>query len=261
MFDEKLKEGVEYFERMLKAMPDDRTTLEFLAVAYAQLGEKQNAAETLVALARVLLAEGDVDSAAALLPRLEECEYPVAKMMAMRIKAMTSEAVELVPETVKDDESAPQAGIFATACEREALLAEKLEEPEVAAHLRALPDNGRQMLVSALSVLEKEHPEVCDRALGRLAEEYGEMPVPVDAFEPQKKMVAKLGAELMKIRGVIPFAVLGKFALVATLSPHDRELKSAIAAALGQETRFYLAEPRLVEAALAKIFPPEEPNA
>ena len=32
-FDARLKEGVAYFEQMLKVMPDDRTTLEFLAVA------------------------------------------------------------------------------------------------------------------------------------------------------------------------------------------------------------------------------------
>ena len=31
-FDAKLEEGVAYFEQMLAMMPDDRTTLEFLAV-------------------------------------------------------------------------------------------------------------------------------------------------------------------------------------------------------------------------------------
>ena len=38
-FDARLKEGVAYFEEMLRVMPDDRTTLEFLSVAYPQLGE------------------------------------------------------------------------------------------------------------------------------------------------------------------------------------------------------------------------------
>ena len=39
-FDAKLEEGVAYFEQMLAMMPDDRTTLEFLAVVYPQMGEK-----------------------------------------------------------------------------------------------------------------------------------------------------------------------------------------------------------------------------
>ena len=69
-FDARLKEGVEYFEQMLKVMPDDRTTLEFLAVAYPQLGELDKAEATVAALARVLLKEGDIESASALLPRL-----------------------------------------------------------------------------------------------------------------------------------------------------------------------------------------------
>ena len=42
-FDARLKDGVAYFEEMLKVMPDDRTTLEFLAVVYPQLGEAEKA--------------------------------------------------------------------------------------------------------------------------------------------------------------------------------------------------------------------------
>ena len=40
-FDARLEEGVRYFEQMLQLMPDDRTTLEFLVVAYDQLNEKE----------------------------------------------------------------------------------------------------------------------------------------------------------------------------------------------------------------------------
>ena len=63
-FDARLKEGVAYFEEMLKVMPDDRTTLEFLAVVYPQLGEAEKAERALAALARVLLKAGDLEGAA-----------------------------------------------------------------------------------------------------------------------------------------------------------------------------------------------------
>ena len=81
-FDARLKEGVAYFEEMLKVMPDDRTTLEFLVVVYPQLGETEKAEGALAALVRVLLKEGDLASASALLPRLEallrQWELPTA---------------------------------------------------------------------------------------------------------------------------------------------------------------------------------------
>ena len=40
-FDARLEEGVKYLEEMLELMPDDRTTLEFLVVAYEQLKEPE----------------------------------------------------------------------------------------------------------------------------------------------------------------------------------------------------------------------------
>ena len=45
-------------------------------------------------------------------------------------------------------------------------------------------------------------------------------------------------------------------------SPHDAHLLKAVTDALDQKVRFYLAEPRLVEAALQKIYPEtKETNA
>ena len=254
-FDARLKEGVEYFEQMLKVMPDDRTTLEFLAVAYPQLGEIDKAEDAVASLARVLLKEGDVESASALLPRLEECASPAAKAMILKVRAAIAPRPELTPET------AP-GGLVAEATESEAKLAEELGEASVAEQLRAQPDNGRLFLVSALSVLEKENPSACEKALATLADKYGEPPVPLDAFEPERGLLQKLPDELVRIRGVVPFARLGDLALVATLSPHDAALKKDVAAALGMKTNFFLAEPRLVEAALQKIHPEtKEKNA
>ena len=257
-FDARLKEGVAYFEQMLKVMPDDRTTLEFLAVAYPQMGELDKAENAVASLARVLLKEGDVESASALLPRLEECVSPAAKAMVLKVRAAISPRPELTPETP----SAEPSGRIAAAAEAEAKLAVELGEGATAEQLRALPDNGRLFLVSALSLLEKENPSGCEKALATLADKYGEPPVPLDAFEPDRQLLAKLPDELVRVRGVIPFARLGDLALVVTLSPHDAVLKRAVRDALGERTNFFLAEPRLVEAALQKIHPEtKEKNA
>ena len=247
-FDARLKEGVEYFEQMLKVMPDDRTTLEFLAVAYPQLGELDKAENAVASLARVLLKEGDVESASALLPRLEECSAPAAKAMILKVRAAISPRPELTPET-----PSAATGLVSAAAEIEAKLAAELGEEATAEQLRALPDNGRLFLVSALSLLEKENPSACEKALATLADKYGEPPVPLDAFEPDRQLLAKLADELVR---------LGDIALVVTLSPQDTVLKKAVRSALGERTNFFLAEPRLVEAALQKIHPEtKEKNA
>ena len=248
-FDARLREGVEYFEQMLKVMPDDRTTLEFLAVAYSQMGELDKAEEALASLARVLLTEGDVECATALLPRLEECSADSARAMVLKVRAAISPRPELTPEMPTP------IGLVGTAVDSEAKLAEELGETATAEQLKALPDNGRLLLVSALSSLEKEKPEACEKALLALADKYDAPPIPLDAFEPDKFLLKRLPEELVRIRGIIPFARLGDLALVVTLSPHDAHLKKAVSDALDGKVRFYLAEPRLVEAALQKIYP------
>ena len=57
----KLYEGIAYFEKMLKLMPGDRTTLEFLSVAYEQVGDAEKARVSLIQLASTLLREKDYD--------------------------------------------------------------------------------------------------------------------------------------------------------------------------------------------------------
>lgn len=256
-FDAKLEEGVAYFEQMLAMMPDDRTTLEFLAVVYPQMGEKAKAEHALAELARVLVKEGDVESAVALLDKLEACESSAAKAMAVRIRALKEPKPDLVPEAVATptSDAGPAAAEFSRATEAEAVLAESLGEAEVAAHLRSLPDNGRLFLVSALATMYRERPDALEPAIARLADAHGCPPVPLDAFEPDRSAAAKLGERLVKLRGTIPFASLAGTSLVAVLNPGDEELRRAVADALGENVRFYLADPQHVESAVAKLWP------
>ena len=135
-FDARLKEGVAYFDQMLKVMPDDRTTLEFLAVAYPQMGELDKAEEAVASLARVLLKEGDVESATALLPRLEECSSDSAKAMVLKVRAAIAPRPELTPETPTP------MGLVATAAESEAKLAAELGEAATADYVIVM-DEGK----------------------------------------------------------------------------------------------------------------------
>ena len=258
-FDARLKEGIAYFEEMLRVMPDDRTTLEFLCVAYPQLGETEKAEDALAALARTLLKEGDLESASALLPRLEACAKPEVKAMAVKVRAASAPRPDLSPET------APRGGTHgavAAACTSEVALAEELGEASIAEHLRQVPDRGRPILVSALSTLAHEHPEAGEKAIAKLADKYGTPPIPLESFDPDPPLVAKLPEELVRVRGVIPFATVGATTLVAFLSPQDANLRRAIQAALGaNNVRFFLADPTSVEKFLALLFPEETGEA
>ena len=83
----KLLEGIAYFEKMLKVMPGDRTTLEFLSVAYEQLGDSEKQRTSLIQLAEALLREKDYDAAEAIGERLGEFSEADAQDMARRIKS------------------------------------------------------------------------------------------------------------------------------------------------------------------------------
>ena len=208
----------------------------------------------------MLLKEGDVEHAAALLPRLEACSDQKAKLMAIRIRANSEPRPELVPEAMPENPP-PGEDLFSEARDSEVKLAERLGDKEVAAQLMAMSDNGRASLVSALYFLEREKSDVFEATFAKLCDEYKEPPVPLDVFTPDKKLAAKLGEELVKTRGVIPFATLGKLTLVAYLSPHDAELKRKVEKSLESKVRFYLATPEAVEKAVEAVWPKEEPKA
>ena len=101
-FDARLEEGVRYFEQMLQLMPDDRTTLEFLVVAYEQLNEPEKGRNTVIALTKLLLKQGDFAAAEGLLPRLEAIDTDEAKILALKVYRLAAPGPELVPETPKE---------------------------------------------------------------------------------------------------------------------------------------------------------------
>ena len=74
-------------------------------------------------------------------------------------------------------------------------------------------------------------------------------------FAPDAALAARLPDALVAGRGVVPFARLGEWALVALLSPHDADLRRRVGEALGMEVRFYLADPSAVEAAVERLHP------
>jgi len=254
---------------MLQLMPEDRETLEFLTVAYEQLGRKEDSQRTLVALGKTLVKEKDLAALEALLPRLEACGLPEARALALRVHLMVAPAPDLTPEAPKEmtdaelTSSVSRKGIKAelaliSKLFSEGVLTDEVER-SVKASVEASPTDGRIFLISALQILEKENPTLSERCVAVLADRFGTPPIPLGAFEPPHDLLAKFPPIVMRVRGVIPFATIAGTALVAILNPVDEKLLAEMNEIM--PCRFFLADPSAVEAALEKIFPDGGPKA
>jgi len=261
-FDARLAEGVAYFEQMLEIMPDDRTTLEFLVVAYDQLDQHEKGQKALVSLAKLLIKENDIAALTGLLPRLQESDYEPAKALALKVSTLTGPAPDLTPEKPKElSEDEKKALFVQSAIKAEKALGKMLKDAEVldesgldqlVEHLDATPLDGRMFLISALQILEKENQPLCERAMELLADKFGAPPIPLASFETIGPLVKSYPQDLVRQRGVVPFAKLGTLTLVATLNPADESLRAAVEA-LGP-CRFFMAEPSAVEAVVDRTY-------
>ena len=290
-FDPKLEEGIAYFEKMLQLMPDDRTTLEFLCVAYEQIDEKEKQRKALCSLVGVLLKEKDLESADRIAERLAEYHTPDAQAAVLRVRAAHAQAAPrpspaqaataAIPEAAHVPSSeTPTADAAVAAPSRDAyvhlalkaqgelinLLAQRhvIDEgfvPTLRQRLAELAEAPGCFLISALAILEKENTAIAEDVAAYLADTAGTPPIPLEAFDLQGEFPRMLPELMVRIRGVMPFAKLGDTLLVAVLDPLDTTLKQEIETALNQPCRFYLAHPRTMEEILDKFFADKQPTA
>ena len=261
-FDSRLAEGVENFEQMLELMPDDREALEFLLVAYCQLGDKVKEGKTLVSLANLLIKERDIESLKGLVPRLEASSEPAARALALKAGILFAPVPDLVPEAPRElTEAEKTAQLSAKAVKSELKLLDILIEggrvetetaATVRAQLEADENSERGFLISALQILEKENPTLSEKALAFLADRFKTPPVPLAAFDARKDLFAHVPAAVARVRGVAPFATVAKTLLVAVANPADEELARELETAAGMKIRRYLAPVAEIEAAAAK---------
>lgn len=269
-FDPKLEEGIAYFEEMLKVMPDDRTTLEFLCVAYEQIGNAEKRRKALVALAGVLLKDGDAESAERIAERLMEYSEPDAQAAVLRIRASIG-SMPSHPSAASAGQDAASAPAGATqasssevrfAIEAENQLLQNLVQHKVideatrnsvAAKMEELAAAHGDFLISALAVLEKENSALAETVAAYIADSAGAPPIPLEAFQVDRDMLLRLPESVVRVRGVLPFAKLSDTILVAVMNPLDRELVRRVESALDCPCRFYLASPRVVDELLDRL--------
>ena len=280
----KLLEGIAYFEKMLKVMPGDRTTLEFLSVAYEQLGDVEKQRTSLIQLAEALLREKDYDAADAIGERLSGFSETDAQDMVRRIKSVRNPVqlkavvrpgagtppmravvrpAGVKPKPVSDEGGLSLAQVVMSAVKAEAALIRDLYAKNVVdasaaevvqRHLGGLPEATRPFLVSALAILEKESGGMGEKAAVYMADAASAPPIPLQAFMPSAALVKQLPEEIVRVRGAVPFGRLGDTLLVAVLNPLDTAFHAEVERLAGCPCRFFLADPHTTEDFLEKYF-------
>ena len=287
----KLLEGIAYFEKMLKVMPGDRTTLEFLSVAYEQLGDVEKQRTALIQLAEALLREKDYDAADAIGERLGGFSEADAQDMVRRIKSVRNpvqlkavvrpgarparvvarpaggraepSAGDASGERARSDVGVSLAQVVLSAVKAEAALIRDLYAKNVVdasaaevvqRHLGGLPEATRPFLVSALAILEKESGGLGEKAAVYMADAASAPPIPLQAFMPPASLVKQIPEEIVRVRGAVPFGRLGDTLLVAVLNPLDAEFHAEVEHLAGCPCRFFLADPHTTEDFLEKFF-------
>jgi len=284
--DPKIYEAIQFFEQMLQTMPADRSTLEFLALAYEQTDQQDRRRDILIRLADTLLAEEDFENATIIATHLKSfTDYPPACLAAERVETVvhahrTMQAAE--PESaasVPQEEKAAVADVVAqpartfdddvqalthTASSAEMDLVWLWIDNEIIPKdicmdvlhvLTDRPTTSEPMLVSALAIVDELHPELTDtimEAMQRLAE----APIiPLDLFDIIPDVLTLLPRPFMQIRGVLPFATMANDMLVATLNPLSAELKQEIEARCARQCHLYLIHPKTWNDLREKLIP------
>jgi hypothetical protein len=279
--DPKINEAIIFFEQMLQTMPGDRMSLEFLSVAYEQTGHSEKRRDCLVRLADSLLQEKDYDNAQAVAGYLSAfMDYPPARAAVERVAeqiqghvledAFRREARGAGGAVKPGDGSAGRApgdlSVEVQALSRSAATAEmdlvwlwKEREflskelcMDVLHILTDRPISEQPVLISALALLDEQHPECTELLMEAMQRASKVPPIPVELFEIHPSAVQLLPPVFVQVKGVLPFAVLGGEALVAVLNPLNRELQEEVAARIGKPCHFFFAHPKAWQTAAEK---------
>ena len=267
---QQLRETIAELEKFHQAMPEDRQTLEILAVAYGKVGDAAGQIRALGGLAGVLVRQKDWEHARIIAENLRSFkDDPAAQAAADKAEAALAAAGQgpgggaaaggadgaaaLRPGTagLEKQEAIDVWSSTATAAEADIVWGWKdhkvLPEDVCMELLHVLMDNPARRgawLVSALGVLEERHAELSDIAFDAHRKRCKLTPVPVEIMDPQREVIASLPEDFVKIKGVMPFGRIAGELLVAVMNGVNKDLRKEIETLAGCPCHFYLMHPR-----------------
>ena len=279
--DPKMTEAIAFFEKMLQTMPEDRTSLEFLSVAYEQTGQTEKQRDCLIRLADCLLHEKDFDNAQSIALRLSAfTDYAPATAAVDRVAEQVQQ--QLVEEAQKKKS---EADVLKT--QAESLASGPFNDPSLEIHSLSRAASAAEMelvwywkehdflgkemcmdilhiltegrvsdqplLVSAFALLDEQHPELTEKVMEQMQRASEMPPIPLELFDAQPAAVKLLSSVYIHVRGALPFAVFGGEVLVAVLNPLNKPFLDEVSARIGKPCHFFLAHPKVWQEVTQKV--------
>lgn len=268
-------DAIAAFEQILDAIPNDHVALEALVNAYEMVGEQAKACNYIVKLGNLLVEQGDIEAALALVDKLKQ--FGKANPEAVKTIALIEEArlnrTALVPPTAKTQATAlpdatPVVREKIEVVKRTSNVADELsfawhmlqskiitqdEYSTVAQDLTEMSAGEAKVTVSVLHVLHDRGLRNLEAVIAFSAKDTGTPAVSLSVFDLQKSVVTLLPLDFSIQRGVLVFEVLGATALVALLNPYNTKLREDVKALLEQKCHFFITLPSDFDNAISKF--------
>lgn len=257
--DGEILDAIAAFEKIIEALPNERVSLEALAVAYEQLGDHARAKNYMIRLANVLIDEGEEDAAQDLVGKMRgDSEDPEIKAVLKRIEELEPEKIMAVVEEETETVSAPPAEsisdemAFAWSLRQ----AGKLSQEDYSNVIHDLTENSARSsgtVISTLHVLNDRAAKNMSEILAYVADECGTPIIPLSCFDIPPAVQNLIPVSTMIRRKAIPFETMGNDLLVAALNPYDTKLLGDLQNMTGRICHMYLAQPADFDVALEKV--------
>jgi tetratricopeptide (TPR) repeat protein len=274
------------FEKILEAIPDDRSSLETLSHAYEHIGDQAKALEYLLRLGEIVAKEQDAPAAEHLVKKLAAYGSSDSQVAAV-IALLTPFAEQAEKDHAKQAEDKARAEAEAQQRKEEASQSEEDDGPQVPRHvpvrfrvadelnfawklfeageisqddyssvahdLSELAVDGHLSTVSVLHVLEQRAFAGMERVMGYVSRESKTPIVALLSFELQQEAATLLSTEFIIRRGSLPFGFIMDEAMVVVMNPFDRALRDDIQTATGRKCHFFMALPAEFDAVVGSL--------
>jgi hypothetical protein len=270
-------EAINAFESILDAMPNDRSSLETLAHAYAHIGDEVKSREYLIRLGHVIVEERDLPSAGNLLEQLQILTPDSdVTMLTGRLELLlsgdgpaagaTDAAPGAAPETLSLDRPTVAPPAYKPKLEfsisDELVVAWNLVEAElmtmdeyssVAHDLAEMASENALMTVSVFHALEARSSNQLERYLARVSTDSSAPLIALDCYDVPLEVGALLPEDFMVRHGVMVFSLMGKEALVVMMNPYNKECLSEVSKMIGRPCHPFMAIPASFDLILSQL--------
>ncbi|MBT3296957.1 MAG: hypothetical protein HN919_01615 [Verrucomicrobia bacterium] len=262
--EEEVWSAIAAFEQILEAMPEDRASLETLSHAYGQIGDHAKAYEYVLRLGRVLVADGDQQSALDLLDRLRELSGDDAAGMALvAVIEEMKPASEALPERGGPQVEPTDAAVSMTPNMSEELAftwnllqAGEMTQEEYASVVQDLTEMSAAdatATVSVLHALEARGFKGVDRIVAYVSQDRGVPYIALDSFDIPREAGSLLPLDFVVRRGALVFDFLGPHALAVLMNPYDSGLRKDIEMLAQRPCHFYITHAAEFDRAVDRI--------